>query len=96
LAWDADWAWGLPILVLTVVAHCLILVFATAGLTRALKARGLTPNLGVFFIAVALIALGAAVLHGLEASVWAALYVRLGALADFRGAMLYSLSAITS
>jgi hypothetical protein len=96
LIWDADWAWGLPILVLTVVAHALILVFATAGLTRALTTRPLAPSLTVFFLAVALIALGAAVLHGLEAGIWAALYVRLGALADFRGAMLYSLSAITS
>jgi hypothetical protein len=96
LVWDSDWAWGLPVLVLTVVAHALILVFATAALTRALTAQRLAPRLGVFFLAVAFIALGAAVLHGLEAGIWAALYMRLGALADFRGAMLYSLSAITS
>jgi hypothetical protein len=35
-------------------------------------------------------------LHGMEASIWAAAYLFLGAFADYKHAMLYSLNAITS
>jgi hypothetical protein len=55
-----------------------------------------TRTLSHFIVAMALIALGAATLHGLEATAWAALYIWLGALPDPTAAMLYSLSAITS
>ena len=37
-----------------------------------------------------------AILHGIEAIMWAAAYRLLGALPDSRSAVLYSLSAITS
>lgn len=35
-------------------------------------------------------------LHGMESAVWAAAYMVLGALPDYRSAVLYSLSAMTS
>ncbi len=35
-------------------------------------------------------------LHGIEAGIWALAYLFLGAMQDFRSAMLYSLNAITS
>ena len=35
-------------------------------------------------------------LHGLEAGFWAAAYLLVGALPDFRSSMLYSLNALTS
>ena len=53
-------------------------------------------TLGHFIVAIALTALGAALLHGLEAAAWAILYIWVGALPDAHAAMLYSLSAITS
>jgi hypothetical protein len=53
-------------------------------------------TLGQFIVAIALTALGAALLHGLEAAAWAILYIWVGALPDAHAAMLYSLSAITS
>jgi hypothetical protein len=49
-----------------------------------------------FIVAIALTALGAATLHGVEATAWAVLYIWLGAMSDLPAAMLYSLSAITS
>ena len=55
-----------------------------------------TRTLSHFIVAMALIALGAATFHGLEATAWAALSIWLGALPDPTAAMLYSLSAITS
>ena len=36
------------------------------------------------------------ILHAIEAGVWAAAYVALGARPDFASAMLYSLSAMTA
>ena len=38
----------------------------------------------------------ATTLHGLEAGIWASAYRSVGALPDFRSAMLYSLNAMTS
>ena len=49
-----------------------------------------------FVVFVALVALASAVYLGLEAAAWAGLYLWLGALPDWRDAMLYSLGAITS
>jgi hypothetical protein len=49
-----------------------------------------------FIAPVAFIGLGAAMLHGVEATAWAALYIWVGAMSDPSTAMLYSLSAITS
>jgi hypothetical protein len=40
--------------------------------------------------------LAAACLHGIETAIWAIAYMLLGALPDFRTAMLYSLNAMTS
>ena len=49
-----------------------------------------------FIVAIALTALGAETLHGLEAAAWAILYIWVGAIPDVPTSMLYSLSAITS
>lgn len=38
----------------------------------------------------------ASCLHGMEAGIWAAAYLFLGALPDFKSSMLYSLNAMTS
>ena len=94
--WWSDWSWGLPLLVATVVFHVSIFVLMERAL--ALRAgRGAHEHpLAYFIVAMALTALGAAMLHGVEAAAWAALYVWLGAMSDLPAAMLYSLSAITS
>jgi hypothetical protein len=94
--WSYDWGWGLPVLVLTVVAHVYVLVLASEALVplapKLKRKRNLRRSVGV----LALTALGAAILHGLEAAVWAALYLGIGALTSVQNAMLYSLGAITS
>lgn len=93
LYWGADWTWGLPLLVLMVVAHvcgiALIAMLARHQVTRPRKVAR-------FVTFVALTALATAALIALEAASWAALYVWLGALPDQRAAMLYSLGALTS
>jgi hypothetical protein len=96
MSWGYNWAWGLPMLVLTVVAHvcALMLISATLVITVPREKGGRTPS--GFVVAVALTAPSAAILHGLEAAAWATLYLGVGALTSVRSAMLYSLGAITS
>jgi len=94
LSWVPDWSWGLPLLVLTVVAHVCAIVWTAKmlGLTGAPHSR----NASRFVVFVALAALACAVYLGLEAAAWAGLYLWVGALPDWRDAMLYSLGSITS
>jgi len=92
--WTSDWEYGLPLVVGTIVFH----VAAFMLITRALVPEVVSHRNGHFrFIgAVGLLAIAAAMLHGLEALAWARLYVWLGALPDFKTAVLYSLGAMTS
>lgn len=94
--WFSDWMWGLPLLVLSVVFHVFVLVLIMRALVFAVRRREREPTLGHLVAAVAVTALGAALLHSLEAAAWASVYVMIGALSDPTTAMLYSLSAITS
>jgi hypothetical protein len=95
--WSADWAWGLPLIVLTVVIHVFGLgliskraVHVSSGISER---RHLTA---VFILVMGASTLLATGLHGIEAGIWAAAYRILGALPDNRSAMLYSLNAMTS
>jgi hypothetical protein len=94
--WGFDWAWGLPLLVLTVVAHVCAFMLLSIALVRYGPVDKDRRTPGLFIGAVALSALVAAVLHGVEAAAWACLFVGVGALSDMRDALLYSLEAITS
>ena len=96
-SWSADWAWGLPLIVLTVIIHVLGLGLmaqkALAVTGRMFERRHPTV---VFVAVVGAATLVATCLHALEAGIWAAAYRLLGALSDNRSDMLYSLNAITS
>ncbi len=94
MAWGNDWAWGLPMLVLTVVFHVTVFMLLTRILVP--EAPPSRDKLFRFIALVAIIALAAATLHGLEALAWALLYLWIGALSDTTEAILYSLEAITS
>ncbi len=94
--WSSDWAWGMPLLVLTVVFHVCVFVLIVKALVLKVHSERNARNLVHFFVAIALTALAAAALHGLEATAWAILYVRVGAMSDLSTSILYSLSAITS
>jgi hypothetical protein len=95
--WTADWAWGLPLIVLTVVIHVLGLgligVKAVDVSSRVSERRHPTIAFVMILGATTLLA---TCLHALEASIWAGAYWALAAVPDERSAMLYSLSAITS
>jgi len=95
--WGANWAYGLPLIVLTVLIHV-----SGLGLIRH---RIVGPSSGpifrrypttVFMVVMGATTLLATSLHALEAAIWAIAYRVLGALPDAKSAMLYSLNAMTS
>jgi hypothetical protein len=93
--WSSNWAWGLPLIVLTVVMHVcglgLIHERVLYALGGAVERRGFLPK---FAVVMSVTALLATILHGIEAVIWGAAYRFLGALPDNKTAMLYSLSAM--
>lgn len=94
--WGADWAWGISLIVLTVVIHILGLGLVGQRMVKLLarvQPRGPIPALVVVTGSATLLA---TCLHGMEVSIWASAYLVLGASADFNSSMLYSLNAITS
>jgi hypothetical protein len=96
-AWEANWAWGLPLIVLTSVVHVLGLVLINSRIVQALSGRmGRQHSTYVFATAMSVAVLLVTVLHAFEAVVWAIAYLLLGALPDVRAAMLYSVSALTT
>jgi hypothetical protein len=96
-AWSADWAWGLPLIVLTVIIHVLGLGLIRQKAVRVSKSNFRHRHQTALFAAVmGTITLLATALHAVEASLWAVAYRLLRALPDARSAMLYSLNAITS
>lgn len=84
VTWGANWAWGVPLIVLNSVVHVLGLVFINETVGGAM--RGWMHHrhfMSLFAVA-------------LSGMVWATAYVLLAALPDPRAGMLYSLSALTT
>src|SRR6185312_7439921 len=97
VSWRADWAWGVPLIVLTVVIHVLALGLLDERGVRVFSRHTERRDPLLEFVAMmGITTVYATVLHAFEAGMWAALYQFLGALPDFKTAMLYSISAITS
>ena len=98
--WTNDWAWGIPMVALSMVVHALGLTVGTFGLNLLfdrLPARRRSQRfLWSFGIATALAATFLASLHAFEAFLWAAAYMLLGAIATPRAAMLYSMGMMTT
>lgn len=95
--WSADWAWGLPLIVLTVVIHVLCLGLMNQRVSQILPRLVRRPRaIGVFVLVMGGATLIATCLHGFEAILWAIAYRHLNALPENDAAVLYSLSAITS
>jgi hypothetical protein len=95
--WGLDWAWSLPLIVLTVVIHAYGLAVVNREVTSMLASTGrLWNHSGASVILMGGTALSAVILQGFEGSIWAGAYRLLGALPDYKSAMLYSLNAMTS
>jgi len=95
--WSANWAWGLPIVVFTVILHAYSLGLLNAVVTAKLSSQKRhLMSLPVSTFVIGGTALSLTVLHGLEGLIWAMAYRLLGAATDNKSAMLYSLNALTS
>jgi hypothetical protein len=96
-AWDGNWAWSLPLILITVIFHIIGLVFINERVIRAKRSlarrRSFVIGLSMILGAATLVAI---ILHAAEAAIWAALYQALGALPDGKSALLYSLGAMTT
>jgi hypothetical protein len=97
VAWSADWAWGLPLIVSNVVFHVFGIGLINRHVARRLRRFSLERRFAFrsAFVTGAT-ALAVTVLQGLEVINWAVAYRLLGALPDSRSAVLYSLNAMTS
>jgi len=95
--WIADWAWSLPLILLTVVIHVFGLGVINEKVVRTLSRstgrRGLVPRFAIVMGAAVLLMTG---LHGIEGLAWAAAFLFLGAVPDAKAGMLYSLNAMTT
>src|SRR5579862_3793064 len=96
-SWIGDWAWSLPLIVLTVVIHVCGLAITgekvVAALSKSVDNRRFLQKFAMVMGGTALLA---TLLHGIEGAIWALAYRFLGALPNFRTAMLYSISAMTA
>ena len=95
--WVADWAWSLPLILLTVVIHVFGLTIINESVVRIMSGtthrRSVIP---IFVIVMCIAVLLMTALHTIEASAWAGAYRLLGALPDHKTAILYSLGAMTT
>jgi hypothetical protein len=97
MIWNSNWAWSLPLIVLTVILHVICLGAINTWVVRALHpVRAHRHFITVFAIVMGLTTLLATLLHGVEAGIWAVAYRWLGAMPDAASAMVYSLSAMTA
>jgi hypothetical protein len=96
-SWAADWAWSIPLIILTVIIHVLGITFVSERALRVSRTmiERRPPNTA-FVVITGAATLFVTCLHGLEAGIWALAYLYLGALPDAGTCMLYSLNAITS
>ncbi len=102
VGWSVDWMWGISLIALSMVTHAaglaLIVHQPCPGVRFDGRDRRACPSTlhRVLRRAVGATSVLLALLHGLEASYWAATYVWLGAAPDFRRSIYFSLQMVTT
>ena len=96
-----NWTWGLSLIAVTMAMHVtgvMLLVSVLHGLRVRLAKRGvgLPHVVGIMAVAFTAIGLLLAVLHGVEAGLWAAAYLWLGAVESPWAAILYSIDSMAT
>jgi hypothetical protein len=97
----SSWAWGLSLIVLTIAIHAIgVVMMALVGVRFRvrLEARslGLWHAIPILIGVIGAVGLLLAILHGIEAAIWAAAYLWVGALGSSLDAMLYSVDSMTT
>ena len=96
-----NWIWGLSLIALTIAIHATgvtFMVSAVHNIRVRLEGRSLRlPHmLAITIGAITAMGLLLAVLHGIEAGLWAAAYLWLGALGSPETAILYSVDTMAT
>ena len=97
----ASWTWGLSLIALTVGIHALGVVMMALVMEK-IRVRLGNRGLGLRYVIpivvglVGAVGLLLAVLHGIEAAIWAAAYLWLGALGSPIDAILYSVDSMST
>jgi hypothetical protein len=99
--WSASWIWSLALVAITIAIHAAGIV--TVGNTsKRIRERLLRKGFAIAdstastIVMIVAVALSLAVLHAIEAMVWAIVYVKLGALPTPAAAALYSVDSMTT
>ena len=79
-SWRDDWAWGLPLIVLTVVIHVLGLGLMNERASQIFRRTERRHPTVVFALVMGTVTLLATSLHAMESGIWAICYQFLGAL----------------
>jgi hypothetical protein len=98
---SVNWTWGLSLIALTVAIHAtgvVMMAFLGIRIRGRLETRklGLQHVIPIVIGVVGAVGLLLAVLYGIEAAIWAAAYVWLGALDSPKDAILYSVDSLTT
>ena len=98
---SVNWTWGLSLIALTIAIHAagvVMMALVGLGVRARLEARklGFRHLIPLVIGIVGATGLLLAVLHGIEAAIWAAAYVWLGALDSQKDAILYSIDSMTT
>ena len=96
-----NWIWGLSLIALTIAIHATGVTFMVSllhGFRVRLESRSLLLPHMVAIVIGAITAMGMllAALHGIEAALWAAAYLWLGALGSPETAILYSVDSMAT
>ena len=84
--WNNNWAWALPLIVLTVILHVIVLSWINTRVVAALKKyRERHDFMLRFMVVMGVTTLLATLLHAGEAVIWACAYHQLRALPDIHG-----------
>lgn len=95
--WGYDWLWGVLLIVVTVIGHSLALFANHHRIVRILSRYYSDEALSLrFAVAIGIVVLFVTVLVAAEATLWASVYVLIGAATVMKLGMLYSLEAMTT
>jgi hypothetical protein len=96
-----NWTWGLSLIALTIAIHAIGVVTIALAMLR-IRSWLAKQHLGFHYLTTIVICLVAAaglllaVLHGIEAAIWAAAFLWLGAIDSPLEAILYSLDSMAT
>jgi hypothetical protein len=94
-----SWTWGLSLTALTIAIHATGVAFMGFALRSIMNQNHSHGSMRAFAMLIGTIGISGlllAVLHGMEAAVWAEAYLSLGAFNSSGDAILYSLDSMTT